>query len=94
MPSVPDTSPAATPAAMPPAAPTSTSTSSVPAEGGNDDEEPAAVWGKYSIDDQAAGIAREYALAKHPYKALHKVTMEVDLFLDLAGIRHYTKACK
>lgn len=54
------------------------------------------VWGKYSNNHQAEGIAQLYALANHPYtRHRHNVIMDANLFLDLTGIpRHYTTACK
>jgi hypothetical protein len=52
------------------------------------------VWCEYDpSDSQANGIADAYVRAKSPNKALHNVVMDVDLFLDLAGIRHLTQAC-
>lgn len=88
----PTTAPAAPPAASP-AAPPDASDASVP-KGGNEDEGRPVVWCEYDpSDSQANGIADAYVRAKSPNKALHNVVMDVDLFLDLAGIRHLTQAC-
>ena len=58
----------------------------------NDGEERPTAWCKYNPNDhQAAGIADAYVRAKSPNKALHNVSMDVDLFLDLAGIRYLTQ---
>jgi len=84
---------AATASAASPAAPPDASDASVP-KGGNEDEGRPVVWCKYDpSDSQANGIADAYVRAKSPNKALHNVVMDVDLFLDLAGIRHLTQAC-
>ena len=89
-----DIAAASTAAATASAASPAASTASVPAaRAGNDGEERPAVWCTYNPNnDQAAGIADEYVRAKNPSKALHKIYMDIDLYLDLAGIRVFTEA--
>ena len=84
-----DTAAASTAAATASAASPAASTASVP---DNDGEERPTAWCKYNPNDhQAAGIADAYVRAKSSNRALHNVSMDVDLFLDLAGIRYLTQ---